>query len=280
MGESAEIAGTAHSGPIYSVGDAAHLAGVSPATVRLYEREGLLQLSRTPGGHRYLTEADLSVLRRIRTLRRTRGLGLADIRRELQEAELPAAGGSGAPSAAAHRPGPRLRVLRQRQGLTLREVAEKTGLSASFLSTFERGLSGISVAHLQRLMSVCGTNMVELFSDSGRERQKLILPDERPGLALNDGTVLIEDLAVGPRQMEIQLWTIQPGAGTDAAYTHNGEEAMFLISGSLEVHLNEVEDYTLTPGSCLYFSSSEPHRWRNSGSEPAVVLWVNTPPTF
>jgi len=48
-----------NTGPTYSVGDAARLAGVSPATVRLYEREGLLKLGRTPGGHRYLTASDL-----------------------------------------------------------------------------------------------------------------------------------------------------------------------------------------------------------------------------
>lgn len=267
-------------GPTYSVGDAARLVGVSPATVRLYEREGLLQLGRTPGGHRYLTEADLGTLKRIRTLRRTQGAGLETIRQELQRGTSPLPPTSATAKGTAHRPGPRLRVLRERKGLTLREVAEKTDLSPSFLSTFERGMTGISVAHLQRLMSALGTNMVDLFIEPGQERRKLILPPERPGLTLNDGTVLIEDLAVGPRQMEIQLWTVQPGAASESAYTHQGEEAMYLLSGRLEVHLSEIESYTLTPGACLYFSSSEPHRWRNPGDEPAVVLWVNTPPTF
>lgn len=266
-------------GPKYSVGDAARLAGVSPATVRLYEREGLLKLGRTPGGHRFLTEADLSTLKRIRTLRRTRGESLEDIRRELEQVDL-APSPNSTQEGAAHRPGPRLRVLRQQKGLTLREVASSTGLSPSFLSTFERGLSGISVAHLQKLMSACGTNMVDLFSEPDQERRKLILPNQRPGLSLNEGAVLIEDLAVGPRQMEIQLWTIQPGAASEGSYSHQGEEAMYLLSGSLEVYLNELENFNLIPGSCLYFSSSEAHRWRNPGPEPAVVLWVNTPPTF
>lgn len=266
-------------GPTYSVGDAARLVGVSPATVRLYEREGLLKLGRTPGGHRYLTEADLATLKRIRTLRRTRREGLEGIRRELEQAEAHDLLVSTRKSAA-HRPGPRLRVLRQQKGLTLREVAGAAGLSPSFLSTFERGLTGISVAHLQRLMSACGTNMVDLFSEPNQERRKLILPEQRPGLTLNDGAVLIEDLAVGPRQMEIQIWTIQPGAASEGSYSHQGEEAMYLLSGSLEVHLNELESYNLVPGACLYFSSSEAHRWRNPDPEPAVVLWVNTPPTF
>jgi DNA-binding transcriptional MerR regulator len=265
--------------PTYSVGDAARLVGVSPATVRLYEREGLLKLGRTPGGHRYLTEADLSTLKRIRTLRRTQGESLDEIRRELEQAELPPTTSS-AQGSATNLPGPRLRVLRQRKGLTLREVAAKTGLSPSFLSTFERGLTGISVAHLQKLMSVCGTNMVDLFSEPGQERRKMILPGQRPGLTLNDGAVLIEDLAVGPRQMEIQIWTIQPGAASEGSYSHQGEEAIYLLSGSLEVYLNELECYSLVPGACLYFSSSEAHRWRNPGPESAVLLWVNTPPTF
>jgi len=210
-------------------------------------------------------------------------MALEAIRRELQQASTaqPTPDISTATvEGAAHHPGPRLRVLRQRRGLTLREVAHRAGISPSFLSTFERGQTGISVARLQRLMSACGTNMVDLFADPDRDRRKLVLPHERPSLPLDDNSVLIQDLAVGPRQMEIQLWTLQPGAGNDTPYTHQGEEAMYLLSGALEVHLNEVESYTLTPGACLYFSSSEPHRWRNNGPDPAIVLWVNTPPTF
>jgi quercetin dioxygenase-like cupin family protein len=136
------------------------------------------------------------------------------------------------------------------------------------------------VSNLRKLFEVCGGSLIDLFPRQDQGHRKLVRSTERPRLALDAGAVLIEDLAVGPRQMEVQLWTIQPGAGSDGAYSHAGEEAMYLISGSLEVHLNGVESYSLQAGDCLYFPSAEPHRWRNLGLQPAVVLWVNTPPTF
>ncbi len=266
--------------PRYSVGEAARIAGISPSAIRLYEKEGLLKLGRTAGGHRYLTEDDLNSLRRIRTLRRSQGLRLGAIRRELLRAGQIGNGEQGDATASADPAGPRLRALRQRQGMTLRELSESTGLSVSFLSSFERGLTGISVANLQGIIGACGSSLVDIFTPPSEQPRKLVRGGQRPRLRLSDGAIVIEDLVVVPRQIEIQMWTIQPGAGSEDAYSHKGEEGMYLVSGSLEVLLNEVESYNLVPGDCLYFASSELHRWRNCGSEPAVVLWVNTPPTF
>jgi proline racemase len=275
-----EQATESYTGPRYSVGEAAGMVGISPSTIRLYEKQGLLELRRTPGGHRYLTEEDLNVLKRVRVLRRTQGLNLGAIRRDLERMAPsprpePVDGGGGA-----GRLGARIRAIRQQQGLTLREVGRKTKLSPSFLSSFERGLTGISVVHLQSLMSAYNSSLVDVFAEAGQEPKRLVRPGQRPRLALDDGAILIEDLAVVPRHIEVQMWTIQPGAGSEGAYAHAGEEAMYLISGSLEVQLNEVDVYSMAVGDCLYFSSTELHRWRNPGSEPALVLWVNTPPTF
>ncbi len=280
VGEGEELPGAIYSGPRYSVGEAASLAGISPSAIRLYEKQGLLELRRTSGGHRYLTEEDLNGLKRIRVLRRTQGLNLGAIRRELQLAGVSSLSRTTDTTGAASRLGARIRAIRLKQGLTLREVAHKTGLSPSFLSSFERGITGISVANLQQLMAVYGSSLIDIFAEPYQEQKKLVRPSERPRLALNNGAVTIEDLAVVPRRIEVQLWTIQPGAGSEGAYSHAGEEAMYLISGRLEVQLGEIESYSLASGDCLYFSSLDPHRWHNAGSEPALVLWVNTPPSF
>lgn len=269
-----------YSGPHYSISEAASLAGISPSAIRLYEKQGLLELRRTSGGHRYLTEEDLNALKRIRVLRRTQGLNLGAIRRDLQLANVHSLPRTTEPAGTASRLGPRIRAIRLKHGLTLREVAHRIGLSPSFLSSFERGITGISVANLQQLMAVYGSSLIDIFAEPHREQKKLVRPGERPRLALNGGAVAIEDLAVVPRRIEVQLWTIQPGAGSEGAYSHAGEEAMYLISGSLEVQLGGIESYSLTSGDCLYFSSLDPHRWHNATSEPAVVLWVNTPPSF
>ena len=50
---------------MYRIGDAARMLGVSPATLRLWERQGLILPSRSDGGGRRFSEDDLSLLRQM-----------------------------------------------------------------------------------------------------------------------------------------------------------------------------------------------------------------------
>ncbi len=73
---------------VYVISVAAELAGVHPQTLRIYERKGLLDPSRTEGGSRRFSEHDLDRLRRIQSLT-TAGLNLEGVRRVLElEAEV------------------------------------------------------------------------------------------------------------------------------------------------------------------------------------------------
>src|SRR5271168_2151893 len=73
---------------VYVISVAAELAGVHPQTLRIYERKGLLDPTRTSGGSRRFSERDLARLRRIQTLT-TAGLNLEGVRRVLElEAEV------------------------------------------------------------------------------------------------------------------------------------------------------------------------------------------------
>ena len=73
---------------VYVISVAAELTGMHPQTLRIYERKGLLDPSRTSGGSRRFSERDLERLRHIQELTST-GLNLEGVRRVLQlEAEL------------------------------------------------------------------------------------------------------------------------------------------------------------------------------------------------
>jgi hypothetical protein len=52
-----------------------------------------------------------------------------------------------------------------------------------------------------------------------------------------------------------------------------------MLSGTLEVWLDELECHTLHVGDSFWFESSHGHRWFNPGDQAAVLLWINTPPT-
>lgn len=307
------------------VTEAARLVGVSPSTLRLWERQGLVAPTRAPGGARRYDRPTIERLRRIVRLRREEGWNAAAIRQVLGEpsdrstAALPArpstapegrrlrrsapippepgpspgrlgrasgtrrrarrAGGRGAREL-----GPRLRALRQRRRLTLREVAERAGLSISFLSAVERGLTGISVAALRRTLAACDATLAELAADddSGAEpirRTRLVRRGEGRIIEA-EGGVRIEDLAVEATLLEPQLFVLAPGATSDGTYNHPGEEFMFVLEGRVGVWLAEAEYYELGPGDALTYPSTLPHRFACLGASEARLLWVNTPPSF
>jgi MerR family transcriptional regulator/heat shock protein HspR len=73
---------------VFVISVAAELAGMHAQTLRMYERKGLLNPTRTPGGSRRYSEEDVALLRRIQDLTNT-GLNLEGVRRVIElEAEV------------------------------------------------------------------------------------------------------------------------------------------------------------------------------------------------
>jgi transcriptional regulator with XRE-family HTH domain len=259
----------------FSVSDVARLLGCSASTLRAWEGAGLVSPSRSRGGHRAYTEADVARLREVAYLARSEGLNLAAIRRVLGTSPALTGDPPGRVSV-----GDRLRSLRRAKGMTLDEVARATGLSRSFLSMVERGQSGTSMVNLRSLLTLYGTTVAAgLVPQSGSPVQHTH-PGGRPVLDAIFPLTRIEQLATGAVQMEAQLFRVDPGGGSDSSYAHEGEEFIYVIEGAVEVVLDGATTHRLDPGDCLYFASTTPHTWRNHGQVAAVMIWVNTPPSF
>jgi DNA-binding transcriptional MerR regulator len=271
---------------MYRIGDAARSVGISPATLRLWERQGLIRPARTRGGNRWYGEEELALLRQIQHLRQVEHLSpraSARLIRQQSEGRLPppTANGTGTQNGSGAAPdvGARLRAQRHRAGLTLRTVAEQTGMSVSFLSAVERGVTGLSIARLHALVKLYGITVQELLMDR-RTDGRLVRADARPRFPTSNAGIQIEQLALGSTAMEPHYYLVQPGAGSDGSYDHAGEELVFILSGRLEVWLDEREHYEMEAGDSLYFPSTLPHRWLNPGPVQTTLLWINTPPTF
>jgi DNA-binding transcriptional MerR regulator/quercetin dioxygenase-like cupin family protein len=260
----------------FSISEAADMLGVSTSTLRAWEAHGVITPRRTESGHRRYTVDDVEFLRRMseRTHAGVRGregqdsadLDAASERQETQEVHPPDWA-------------VRLRHLRQELGYSLREAAARTSLSASFISTIERGQANPSIAALQKLTAAYGTSIVELMGGASATSRMLVRPQDRQTYDKTAGVVM-EQLNFGLHQMELHLFTVDPGAGTGETYHHVGEEFIFLLSGELVVWIDRIERFHLQAGDVLYFESTRPHEWLNPGDEPAVFLGVNTPATF
>jgi len=256
----------------YLIGEAAQRVGVSASALRLWERQGLVRPARR-GRYRLYTDADLEHLKGVRRLRQVDRLNAPGIRRVLRDTVVTAHDRriDGRP----------LRRLRHGHHLSLRQASARTGLSVSFLSALERGVSGASIATLQRLAAAYGTTLQELFGTAAGAGERLVRSRDRSVLRLGNPSVRIEQLARGATHLEPQLFVLAPGATSDGDYAHDGEEFLYLLSGSLTVWVGDDETYRLQePGDALSFPSNLPHRWRNDAGEETRLLWINTPPTF
>jgi DNA-binding transcriptional MerR regulator len=251
----------------YRISEAARRVGVSASALRQWEHHGLVRPMRTPSGYRLYSEDDLARLRRVRRLRQVDGVNPPGIQRVL-----------GVHAGSTSADGRRLRELRRARGLSLRTASTESGLSESFISSVERGASRASVATLQRLTNAYGATLLDLLPDDGPPG-RVVRRDARPALALGSD-VRIEQLSHDARQLEPQLFVLAPGATSAGAYSHDGEELIFVLAGSVVVVLGDDERYVLDEGDSLTFPSTIPHHWRNDAGEETRLLWINTPPTF
>ncbi|MBS1881648.1 MAG: MerR family transcriptional regulator [Actinobacteria bacterium] len=257
---------------------AAQIVGVSPSILRSWETEGLISPARTDSGYRVYSSSDIERLRQLRDLIERGGLNPAGARLVLDESN----GDSGTVDPGPERPhvSDRIRILRKRKGISLRKLAELSELSASSVSAIERGISAPSVGTLQRLAAALETTVPQLL-DTARPRRNLVVrPHERQQLAMETPGVVFENLYNIDTTLQSILISVEPGHGSQESYSHEGEEFLYVMTGSLELTLNEIYSYRLGPGDAMTFQSTRPHRWHNPGEELATIVWVNTPPTF
>ena len=277
VGEVEVVVGKPGKGVLYRVSDAANVVGCSTASLRRWEAEGLIRPMRTPAGYRVFDEVELGRLRRIAYMRTVRKMNVAAIRQLLSDPR-PENRKESKPKAVLGR---HLRRLRTKKQITLQQAADGIGVSVSHLSALERDLTGASVSTVKRVLAYYGTTLNDLLDPkSTRSHARLTRSGKRPLLAEGWSGVTIERLALGQPVMEVQIHRVDPGSGSEGAYSHEGEEFIYVLEGTLQIELGDTEVYRIKPGDCLYFPSTLPHAWRNPGDATAVLLWVNTPPTF
>lgn len=177
--------------------------------------------------------------------------------------------------------GERLRAARLGHGLTLRQAADRSGLSRTFISQVERGQVSPSVASLTRIAEALEIHLTELFLPSVQRTEGLVRATERVRMTLRPREHWDEVLSPSLHGKLLVLQsTILPGAGSGSAYDHPAdEECVLVLSGTLEVRVND-EVHELTAGDALTYSSRRPHAWQNTGDQDVVAIWIITPPNY
>lgn len=179
-----------------------------------------------------------------------------------------------------YRFGDKLREVRERRGLTLKQVAAAVGVTESQISQIERHKVMPAVDTLLDIAGFLNLDLEYLFSDYREENPVHVLKAaERPRFEV-EGTVyeLLSQSEQGEHGIEAYLLTIAPGSrqGSDE-YGHIGREMGIILEGVAELSCGG-RSYHAEAGDSLSFSSDVPHILRNSGDAPLRAFWVVTPP--
>jgi len=178
--------------------------------------------------------------------------------------------------------GEKIRSVRERRSLTLRDVAERAGVSESLVSQIERNRVSPAIDTLFGLADALEIDFEYLFADLKRDRTlKIVRKKERSSFTTKPG-VRYERLAQVEEQsrdgIEAYEITIAPGANTgNSEYGHPGWELGMVEAGQAELTMGN-QTHILKPGDSISFRADSPHIISNSGATLLRMFWVITPP--
>jgi transcriptional regulator with XRE-family HTH domain len=190
--------------------------------------------------------------------------------------------------------GEALREARAARGLSLRELADRLGVSPSLISQIETGRANPSVSTLYAIAAELDISLDELLFNDRRAPEPaptLVRPEaavgtmapaaplqrafDRHRIRLASG-VLWERLTTQSEPgIEFLHVTYEPGGASgppDAFQRHPGHEWGYVLSGRLQVRIG-FDEYTLEPGDAISINSTIPHRLATIGDEPVEAIW-------
>jgi transcriptional regulator with XRE-family HTH domain len=197
--------------------------------------------------------------------------------------------------------GGRIRVERERRGISVRGLARDVGVSASLISQIETNKSLPSVSTLYAITTALNVPVEELFdpiADEDGRRSSSVSPDaahaagapprdrlqsagphlcpaDRDILTLDSGVTWERLGQISGQHVEFLKITYRSGATSSSGgdlMRHNGTEYGYLISGALVLSLG-FDEHRMSAGDSVCFDSTTPHGYRNEGRDPAIGIW-------
>lgn len=172
----------------------------------------------------------------------------------------------------------RLKERRTEIGMSIKELAEKTGLTSGFISQIEHGQAEPSITSLRNIANVLGVAVFYFLLDD-ININPVVKKNERKILKFSKSNITYELLSPDlNRQMEMFMAKLKPGEFTSIEPEfHSGEEAIHVLHGNLRIKLGD-NDYTLEAGDTIHFDSSKPHKIMNVGQIELEYISAATPP--
>lgn len=175
-----------------------------------------------------------------------------------------------------------LRALRNSRNMTLEDLAGRLERSVGWVSQVERDISTPRMSDLQDIARIFGVPISLFFGNADapeREKGRIVRATARRVMGEPDRglveTLISPDLT---DDFEVIHSTFQPGAGRSKPVSRPTREVAWMASGKLDIWLDD-DPFTVAAGDSFRIREQS-YRWSNPYSEPAVAIWVISPPVY
>lgn len=179
--------------------------------------------------------------------------------------------------------GEHIRALRKEQGLSLEQLAEKSGVALATLSRLENGKHSGNFKTHQKIAEAMGLAVTDLYKGFDQPEQEATFL-KQPGLKEAEAFTYNEKVSaiqltsqIAGKKMFPQMLILQPGGKTSVEqYTRGTERWLLNLEGEIEVKVGD-QNYRISKEGTLYFKASLPHQFLNPGKSTARCALVTTP---
>jgi transcriptional regulator with XRE-family HTH domain len=179
--------------------------------------------------------------------------------------------------------GQTIKELRSKRGLTLEELADRSGCTPGFVSQLENNKAAPSITTLYSIAEALAVNVTDFFP-SVIDPTKVTRSNNRETFHFEGSAIVYSLLSTKFHHgaLGIFLMTYNPAdqaLPTDELRKHIGEEFVYIIDGVLRLWIGD-GFYDLYPRDSAHFVSTTQHRFENRSNQPAVALSLITPSIF
>ena len=173
--------------------------------------------------------------------------------------------------------GRRVKLERLAKSMTLKQVADASGMSPTHISEIERGRTSPTVGALLRIARALGKSATYFVEEDELPTVSVVRRHERPHRTITDGERNIADvdfLTKGIPAGRLRVVRFQGISDGDiAGPVHQGEEILLVTAGTVRVTVGE-DNYELSEGDCIQFKGSAPHKFESIGDERPQAFWI------
>ncbi len=177
--------------------------------------------------------------------------------------------------------GERVKMAREDRGLSIEDIARRTGMDEALIKQIEEGHTAPPLGDVIKLSKALDMKMGYFISGEENQPYTIVRKNDRQIISRYDSKKAkqygYEYISLAPhkrdRNMEPFLVTLSPSLTEDERSSHDGQEFIYILKGSVEIRLGE-EIHYLDPGDTIYYDSTVPHLVKCRGNEEAKIVAV------